>query len=279
MAIIPIRNVTAEKIFKEVNTQGSAPLLVMADDGNIYYCKTTLAKPPYIELINEVLVANFAKCFGLKVPELALVKISKATVDLFVQENGSLSRRYSKTDFDNELFFGSEKDATATELEVYIQQISGKAEFKNFQNPTDLIKIGVLDLWVGNKDRKPENPNIIITSNNGKLNFEPIDHTAAFSLCTNYQQVNTTFLFMEERFRILNMPLIKSIASFATNLKELKEQITTGIQLTLTNLDDIFDMVPKDWGFSKKAKSHLKDFFSDATRNKSIVESYINYLR
>jgi hypothetical protein len=279
MPFTPIRHVQAEKIFKEINTLGSGPLLVMGNDGNTYFCKTTLGQP-CVELINEILVANFARCFGLKVPELALVKISRQIADLFVNEIGPFSPRYTKTDFDNSIFFGSERNGTATELEQYIQRICGKIEFRSFENPTDLIKIGVIDLWVGNKDRKRENPNILITANEkGKLNFEPIDHTAAFSFCTNHKEVTPPLLFLEEKFRILNTPLIKSIASFARDkLDSLAEEITQGINNTLENLDWIFDQVPKDWGFSKKAKIHLKAILSDKERNEQIAKSYISYL-
>lgn len=283
MSLNRINNVTAEKIFKEIGTKGSAPLLVLANDGNAYYCKTTTYGVPSIELINEVIVNKICTCWGLKVPEVALVKISQETINHYLADGGQpLSKRYDRTNFSEAFFFGSQKYSPATELESYFEGVAGKVELRKFNRPLDLIKIGVLDLWIGNRDRKTENPNILLTTADGeKFDIQPIDHTAAFCNCTNYQQINPTFLFLEGKFRILTSPIIRSIAKFVppTELAGLQLEIREAIRTTIESFDDIFECIPPQWGFSKKAKAHLKEVLSNKARNDEIEKSYMNYLK
>lgn len=278
MVLAPLETISAEKIIKEIQTSGSGPLLILGNDKNLYFAKTTSEIVPRVELINEVICGYLAQCWGLQVPPFSLIEIPDSVVENYVSENGKLSKRYDKTLFNGNLFFGS-RQIQAIELEQYIHGLKDKSDYKLFHNPTDLIKIGVFDIWMGNKDRKPENPNVLLGSD-GKFIFQPIDHTAAFAHCTNYQQVTDIFLYLEEKFRLLNIPLVKSIAKFETSqrLNNLKDEIDQGIAVSIQQLDFIFDQVPAVWGFSKKAKQHLKDFLSQGNRNSQMKEVFNSYL-
>lgn len=253
--------------------------MVLGDDRNLWYAKTCKTETPRVELINEIICAYFAQCWSLKIPEFNLIQIEDDVVTAYTTENGPLSNRYAKVVFPS-LFFCSKSISPATELEIYFNGLKGKGDFKNFNNPTDLIKIGVFDIWIGNKDRKMENPNVLIGSENNRFDFCPIDHSAAFGYCTDYRQVNNTFMFLEERSRILRIPIVKSISPVVSKnkLTDLKNEILSDMAVSIENLDFIFDQIPASWGFSKKAKAHLKDFLSDDKRNGVVAESYINYL-
>jgi len=76
MELQKIHQIEAQKIISEKTTKGSSPLQVLADDMNTYYAKTTTPQVPRVELINELLCAYFAQCWGLKVPPFALLTIS-----------------------------------------------------------------------------------------------------------------------------------------------------------------------------------------------------------
>jgi hypothetical protein len=88
-------------------------------------------------------------------------------------------------------------------------------------------------------------------------------------------------LYIQESFRILGVPLVKSISKFVNFelLKSLQDEILIGMQETIDNFDFIFEQVPQDFGFSKKAKEHLKTFFSDNERNRRISKIYLSYLQ
>jgi hypothetical protein len=186
----PLKSLSSLKIMKEEGTEGSAPLLILADDTNLYYAKTTLLNPPRVELINEIICCYFAKCWKINVPDSALITIDSEVLENFIKENGSLSARYKLEHF-NLPFFASKQIWPLIELERYFNGLERKTDINKFYNPIDLIKIGVFDIWVGNKDRKPTNPNILLCNANDKILFYAIDHTAAFCFITDYKKVVT----------------------------------------------------------------------------------------
>lgn len=276
----PISTIDCEKIIREVPTSGSSPLLVLASDRDFHFAKTCKNEAPRIELINELMCAYLAQCWSLKVPSFSLLQIDSEVVEAFRREAGKhLSARYPASLFPS-VFFASKQLYPAIELDIYFNGLKGKPSLKLFNNPTDLIKIGVFDLWIGNKDRKLENPNILLNEVGNSVDYCPIDHSAAFAYCTDYRQVTPVFMFMEEKFKILRHPMIRAIAQFGPKPKTiaLKEEILAGMELSLNNLDFIFEQIPASWELSKKAKTHLKSFLRNSERNKLIAESYVNYL-
>lgn len=276
----PIQTLSCEKVIKEIPTSGSSPLLVLGSDMNFHFAKTCKVDVPRIELINELVCAYLAQCWSLKVPTFSLLQIDKDVIEAFRGEAGnSLSNRYPTTLFPS-VFFASKQLNPAVELDLYFNGLKGKPGLKLFRNPTDLIKIGVFDVWIGNKDRKLENPNILLNEVKNSVDFCPIDHSAAFAYCTDYRQVTPVFMFMEEKFKILKHPMIKAIAHLGPKAKTfgLKKELLADMELALKNIDFIFDQIPASWGLSKKAKAHLKAFLGDNERNKLVADSYTNYL-
>jgi hypothetical protein len=276
----PIKRLNAIQVISETKTKGSSPLLVIAEDDQDYYIKTSLSQPPKMELINEVLCAYFLKCWNILSPDIALIKVENEALEAYKKERGSLSSRYKSTDFENEIFVGSKRIKPEVEFDKHFKELNKKKDFCLLKQPLDLIKIGVFDIWIANKDRKPENPNLLF-SGSEKLNIHPIDHTAAWAHISHPKEIISARLTMEEKFKILNVPLIKSIAKFAnpTLLKELHREIEENIQKTLENLDFIFEQVPKEWGFSKKGKQNIKSILFDRERNHQITKSYLPYLK
>lgn len=275
----PIETVEISKIIRETTTKGSAPLLALGSDDNTYFVKTTVQKDPSAEIINELLCGYFAKCWSLRVPEFCLATISDEVVNEYLGEIGKFSELYPK-DFQKNILFASKQIWSAIELERFIR-ISNKKDLKRFASPLDLLKIGVFDLWIGNKDRRPENLNVLIGSGTGLFDFHPIDHAAAFAYITNYKEVRGVFLHIESKNCILSTQLAKTISNFATHedFENLKSDIFACIEKTIENLDLIFDQVPPDWGLSRKSKIHLKSFFSDKGRNQTIIDLFLSYLK
>ena len=275
MELQKVRQIEVQKIISETTTIGSGPLQVWADDMNYYYAKTTTPQVPRVELINELICAYFAQCWDLRVPPFALTTISDVVIENYILEKGNLSSRYKSTSFANNLFFASQIIEPVIELEKHF--LPNRQGLKTFYKPQDLIKIGVFDFWIGNKDRQPSNPNVLISSLGQKYNFHPIDHTAAFAYLTDYRQVKDILLSIEPKNNLLSSPIVRYISNFvsAETYTGLKKEIFGSIEVVLQNIDFIFEQVPSSWGFSQKQKAHLKQFLLDKERNERIVNSYL----
>jgi hypothetical protein len=193
--IEPIKKISAVIIIRETLTKGNSPLLVRCNDSKNYYAKTSTSQIPRVELINEIICSYFLKIWGFNVPNIVLINFDKIVVDSYISETGPLSSKYDSYSFDD-YFVGFEEVAPAIELDQYMQYLGSKKEWKKFNNPIDLVKIGLFDIWVCNKDRKADNPNILISDN---FNFIPIDNAASFGYCTNYKSLNKWMMHLEEK--------------------------------------------------------------------------------
>lgn len=276
--IEPITTVEAIKILKEINTKGSAPLLVIGNDDNNYFAKTSLQSNPSAEVVNELLCAYFAKCWSLNVPDFCLIHIPNEVVTSYINSGVKLSNHY-KNDFQKNVLFGSKQIWPAIEVDGFLR-IKKKSELKQFTKPIDFLKIGAFDLWIGNKDRKPENPNVLIGNSEELFEFHPIDHVAAFAYHENYNDIRGIHLYVEMKDCIVSTDLAKTICRFVGKEEKikLKADLDNCILESIKHLDLIFDQVPRSWGLSKRSKDKLKAFFSDDERNKEIVERFLSYL-
>jgi hypothetical protein len=277
MNIEPIQEITAIKILREMGTEGSSPLLVMDSNQNEYYAKTTQLVAPRNEIINEIICGYALKCWDICVPEIYLIKIPFELVEQFNNEK-PISNRYTNNHFHNTLFFGSKKEDNVVDALDFLPGIT-KPQFKLFHQSQDLLKIGVFDLWVGNKDRKPTNPNLLLKATPVGFDFCAIDHTAAFAYINNYLDIRDIMLTMDVSFSILGTQLARNVKQYLTQriIRNLNQDILYGMDSFIRNYDTIVENVPNNWGFSKKAKAHLKTLLSNEERNNRIANSFLHY--
>jgi hypothetical protein len=154
-----------------------------------------------------------------------------------------------------------------------------KNQYGKFENPLDFILTGCFDHWIGNADRKPENPNILLSVNaSGKFCWHPIDHTAAFAY-NDYKDVRDAMVRINKS--ILECGFVRSVCKYEDKkkLENLAKNVDICISNSLKDIDNIFDQVPASWGFGKKAKAKLKDFFSNKERNQRMGTIYQQYLK
>ncbi|MEI7526715.1 MAG: HipA family kinase [Mariniphaga sp.] len=276
-----VKKLNASQILREYKTKGSSPLLVLIVDGDSYIVKTTIQKQPTVEVINELICAYLAQCWSLSVPDFALIQIGQDIYQKYLEEGGVLSKLYKLDSFGDRFYFGSKEINNAVEFDQYMGKLSGKRDFKRFSSPLDLIKIGVFDQWVGNIDRRPENPNILLGTQSGLFDFHPIDHASTFTNQSNYKLVTDAIMRFDDNLSILKVPFVKSLTNFVSSsvLQDLKLEFLECIKKSLDEFDSIFSQVPLDWGLSKKEKVHLKDFFANQVRNERIARSYQYFLR
>lgn len=254
----------------------------MCDDGELYICKTTfIAHPPLGDLINEILCNYLLQAWGLETAEPCMIKIPQVVYDSFIESGNTCDNRYKNFDFDNKLFFGVKYLPNITEFEKYNTSLNDKREYNKFADPIDLIRIGVFDLWIGNKDRRPNNPNILISIDDAeKFTFIPIDHTQVFGYQDNYKAIRTPIMEVEKGSCILSTPISKSILNFAGSkiLPNLDKDLLERIKNSINELDFIFEQIPAGFGLSKKGKEKVKEILSNENRNIEISKSFLRFI-
>ncbi len=84
---------------------------------------------------------------------------------------------------------------------------------------------------------------------------------------------------MGRKYCILDTSLVKNILEYLPKkvVKNLNNEILDGIAIFNKAFDEIVKLIPPEWGFSKKAKAHLKTFFNDTKRNNRIANSFSNF--
>lgn len=273
-----IKIVRAVKIIECHNTD-SIPLKVLCDDNEIYIIKTMFKKhPPLEELINEILCNYFLQCWDISVPEQALVIFDSILAEQYLLEGKTIDKKYLEFDFKDHYFYGSKFLPNSTEIDLYNFTLENKHDFNKFENPLDLIKIGIFDRWIANKDRRIDNPNILMINSGTKFKLIPIDNTQAFANHANYKSLRIVLMNIVNEKSILNSPTIKRIRSFADSKKyiNLAEDISLNIEKSIDYIEQIFDNIPSGFGLSKQGKTKIKEILSNEERNAIISRFYLN---
>lgn len=142
-----------------------------------------------------------------------------------------------------------------------------------------MIKIGLYDIWIGNKDRRSDNPNLLLESSSTAFKIIPIDNTQTFANQSCYKALNLAVMDMNNEKSILTTPLSKSICNFA-NSKDyinLAKEVLLGIENSLDSANAIFENIPSQLGLSKMGKERIKLILSDKDRNNKISQLHLNY--
>ncbi len=276
-----INTLSAVKILKCYGTN-SVPLQVLCDDNEIYVIKTMFKKhPPIEDLINEILCNYFLQCWDISVPEHALINFDNVLIEQYLEEGQTIDKRYYDFKFTNHIFYGTKFLPSTTEIDLYNLTLNNKYDYNKYQNPLDLIKIGVFDEWIANMDRRSDNPNILIDTSTPKFSFVPIDNTQAFACQSNYKGLKLAIMNRVNNKSILNTPITKSICKFADpeKLSNLDNEIINNIENTINLIEPIFQNIPSYFGLSKKGKEKIKAILSNKERNNSVSSFYLNRLK
>tara|TARA_R110000868_G_scaffold108381_4_gene295902 strand:- start:1259 stop:2101 length:843 start_codon:yes stop_codon:yes gene_type:complete len=274
-----IKIVKAVQILDCKNTN-SIPLQVLCEENEIYIIKTMFKKhPPFEDLINEILCNYFFQCWDIPVPEQALVIFDDILIEQYLHDNNSINKKYVDFKFENHYFYGSKFLPYSTEVDLYNIKLKDKHDYNKYQNPIDLIKIGVFDKWIANMDRRIDNPNILIDNTGVKFRFIPIDNTQSFGNQSDYKNLKLPIMDTVNNKSILNAPITKSISKFANSKKysNLANEITNNIEKSIDLISLIFQNIPSEFGLSKEGKDKIKVILSNQTRNEVISRFYLNY--
>lgn len=265
-----IEHKIAVQIIEQKDTN-SVPFLVLCDDAELYYAKTVFkSHPPFEDLINEILCVYALGLMNVKTITPALITIPQDVFEDFKKENKDFDARYNNLAFDDVIFFGSLLQESTTEVEIYNTILKNKFDYNKYKNPTDFLKIGVFDYWIGNMDRRGSNPNILVReTSNGKFEFLPIDHTQAFAYQHNYKALRLALMSNIHPKSILKTAMSKSIVSFADSnfIANFHNEILADFANVIGNIDFVFDQIPNTFGLSKKGKKKIVEILSNKERN------------
>ncbi len=159
--------ISVQNISRVIPTNGSLPVVVMADDLEDYACKYDSGA----KLINDYLGHQFLQHWGLPVFPAAFVKIQRAHIPADI-----LSGRLQIHHFDKPSF-GLRYNNDAAGINDILLGLRGDSyEIAKFTNRYDLLNIGLFDLWLANNDRNENNSNLLVVGNS----FIAIDHADIF---------------------------------------------------------------------------------------------------
>lgn len=264
-----IPELSATFFINQIKTGGHSPLFVEASDGNNYYVKylNSLKTEEFALLVYEWCAVRLLQELKLPCADQALISIPPEIIPKTID--------YSKSWKRNALAWGS-KEIQNNILISEIKNFSTKNFFNQIENPKDLIKIAIFDLWVENCDRKQDNYNLIMDQNFNKLRFIPIDHGAIFGgfdrigifsdalPCTSSNKLIVSALFKSIVCRIPQNEQLQISKDFINLLSQVKVREV---------LNDVFSNIPESWKINKTLKDRIEKFLLSDLRIKSLHDT------
>ncbi len=259
-------------IIGEIIGTAHSPLKIISDDFNEYYLKAPKKQTSDFSIINEFFVSALLNCWELKTPEIAALVIN---IEEF---NKKLSTYHNASNFNNTCF-GSKVIPVNYEF-CLIEDIANKRDFNKFSNPTDILKIGLFDIWVENDDRKPTNPNLLLANEENGIEFYAIDHAYTFS-SIKFTDLNPEFepacSFNDS---ILNTDISKSVFKYIKKdnskwFDEIRNYFYFSIEECKNNFGSIIENIPSDLGFNEKSQTAIYNFLFSGSRNKKVFCEFL----
>jgi hypothetical protein len=243
---------------KKLTTKGSSPIVFWCDDFNYYACK--YGKPN--NLFNEYLAASFCKIWDIPVPDFSFVTVKEEHIPV----------GHPKADFSYPCF-GSYYLEHALDAGEFLNTWEGKNyDLDKIFNKSDLLKIGLFDLWLSNEDRNHNNNNLLINPIPEGFQIVAIDHVTIFntnSLNYKLEQLTENDSIMKTKFCNL---LFKRGIKLTETLEELEENFYLCIKECSKKFTKILSEVPNEWKIDVVEREKLirKNLFDDAWTRQTI---------
>lgn len=230
---------TIENIHKIFDTAGSSPLLVSCNDKNLWVCKYDTT---HHSLLNELLAAEFAKIWNIKVPDTSLITVKDEHIP------NTMKPRIQSHWFKKECF-GSLYLADAKEIDVTTFSLFKNKSFRDkVHDKDDFLKIALFDIWLSNEDRNYNNFNLLLDTTANKISFfYAIDHVNIF----NTSSLKYGLYQLNDNDTILNTELARILFSKNTKLMQLVDNILRNFYLCTLEcrdrLPEILKLIPVSW--------------------------------
>ncbi len=167
------------------------------------------------------------------------------------------------------------KEIMHADLVKEIEQVKKKTEFNKLQNPADLIRIAIFDLWVDNADRHTENYNLLVSMENGKLKIIAIDHAFTFGGLKGMNIFNVATVPHSYK-KLIESQYFRSVVKHFDRWDRFEisnEFLSLIVELNLEKLiNEVFAAIPSQWGISPILKNRIIDFLQSKQRITSIQQ-------
>lgn len=256
----------------EILETNSIPIKILGTDADIYYAKTIFkTHPPLEDIINELIGNEVYKSWGIRVPDIKIIKIENKLLQEFLIANNIISK-YSQFDIEELFIIGSKEIHNQTELDYHNLVLSNKNDFNQYLDPYKFLDIAFCDVWLANRDRRINNPNLLLVEDQGKIDFVAIDHTQLFGNQTNYKGLKINVMDVSLVNMLIASKFTKKICNFAENevLSKFNSRIIEKINTTLVVLPEVLDSLPSKVGLSKAGKLKIIEILSNQERNTRI---------
>lgn len=267
-------------LIEEIPTDGHSPLKFMCDDGDIYYCKYRVShKKQEIDcLIYEVVCNALLQALKIPTPEIAIVEILEGS---YSEDDLRRNRPFIKP---NILCFGS-KEVKNAQLVTELDKISTEQDFKSYENPEDLIRIALFDLWVGNMDRgkggsdfepgRSYNYNLLTAPHKQKTRIYAFDHGFTFEGENGLRIFNSSFMPNTSN-KLFGTQFFQDFANYFSieRMAELIEQFITLIEsLDITSLiAEVFSELPEEWKDFDPLQDKIVNYLTDRQRIETLKD-------
>jgi hypothetical protein len=259
------------EVRKEYRTEGHKPLLVLAEDFELYVAKSSKAQIPPVSVTNELICSMFLNCWGLKTPASRILRINPEIIDI------SLSPT-NKTSFYQELCFGSKLIPEAFEIQAF-SSAKTQRQFVKLKQPMDLLWIGLFDMWVENEDRKPSNPNLLLVECNTTHRFEiyAIDHAYTF-LSMRYDDLDPSWgVSQSYNDSILEATLVRDILPRLSKQQGPPQKVDflSKIEFCQRNFSSFVRQLPDSLGMTPELTDCVAQFLFESKRNELVFEEFL----
>lgn len=261
-----MKQVESKILIEELKTDGHSPMKFICSDGEVYYTKYRSGKSFNKDEINclvfEMVCTKLLQRLHIPVPEQALVTVNENS---YAPGQLITNKRYIK---DGIIAWGSNEIAQ-TDLVKEIEQVTSKKAFNKFQNPDDLLRIAIFDLWVNNIDRHSGNYNLLTKIEDGKLKIITIDHAFTFGGLQGMNIFNATTAPGSYK-KLIESQYFRSVIKHFNR----KERLEIAIQfISLLSepdikniINEVFAQIPAQWGISPMLKKRVIDFLQSQQR-------------
>jgi|GEM_PF-3722777 len=278
-----LRAITPPLLTLKTNSQ---PFVVRCEGFVSYLCKTALTPSP---LICETLCACFLRDWSCPTPPFAFVEMSEELMP------PRLASDYIQPFFGSLYLNDPAYSVTVDDL-YYITHRKLHISRENLMLFAKLLRVALFDLWVGNRDRHSNNPNILIYMTERNLyDLYPIDHEKCFCM---RQIVNGILADSGETLHpaqtLLDTPFIQNwfayyrsrkssdyILQFNRILEELTDNFPIYIEKCRSNFENYLYSLPQEWMkdfYADNRKEFLYHFLFDTQRNSRTWETFYDYL-
>ncbi len=271
--IQPIFRHKAIDIIREIPTTGHQPLLILADNYEQYFIKSSKGHHPAFELISEILCAYLLQLWEIPTPEIALVNVGQKLLS-----NNTLSSHHKKHYFQLPCF-ASKLIRRAIDSNMLFDKPQ-ELVYEQLYTPNTLLKIGLFDIWIENDDRKPSNHNLLLTPFQNKYRPLAIDHAYTFNTLS-YDQLNPDFgVSVTFNESILHTDLAFYIYSKIQDKNLWATQMEIYFYESLKKCQDFFEEItvniPEEYGFIEIYETKVQDFLFDKKRNQIVFNDFLS---